>query len=176
MHSSIYLARPSFLFNGYDKMWCWEEIPVIFKLVVQSFYLKLSGQLFKCAAHVAAVVARCCFFEILKMFLWKIVDVFVVALFLKVYLFFSSLIAAAAKVNVLLWSFVNVLALLVLVMLLHRTLKPFRPFRGRWTCDAGNNFSFSGTYLPFTGVFSLGVRIQPVTTRCLQRFQAFPPL
>ena len=79
------------------------------------------------------------------MFLWKIVDVFVVALFLKVYLFFSSLIAAAAKVNVLLWSFVNVLALLVLVMLLHRTLKPFRPFRGRWTCDAGNNFSFIGT-------------------------------
>ena len=97
------------------------------------------------------------------MFLWKIVDVLAITLFLKVYVFFSSLIAACAKVNALLFfkmiivgfeSFIDVLALLVSiaeVMLLHWLFRPFnsfRPFRRDWKCNAGTN-------LPFRGFFSL---------------------
>ena len=99
-----YLATASFLFDGYDKMWCWKEVPVIFKLVVQTFHLKLG--LLNRRAHVSGIIA-CCLFN-LKLFLLKIVDVFVITFFPKVHVivFFSSFIIA--QVNALLFKLIIV--------------------------------------------------------------------
>ena len=151
-------------------MRCWKEVPVIFKLVVQPFHLKLG--LLNRRAHVSGIIA-CCLFD-LKLFLLKIVDVFVINFFWKVHVivFFSSFIIA--QVNALLFKLIIVgfqcSIIIDLVLLLIWEVKLFYcwPFRQGWKCGAATFAPFTAAFAPF--IFSLRVRIQLVSIRCLQRF------